>query len=205
MQNIFDSFITSLNETRELIAIYDYLEANHFDAIDYSDLLRWQWVLALSALDKLVHEIILFHITAIFINSKPQPDCLKNMKVLLNQCTDLINADEIERENIIRRIIIHNTSYEAFQAPDKIMHALAHIWEEKRKMYQISLRMNESENYIKEKLNNIVARRNQIAHQNDMLANNFEKQPINKQDTLNTINFVKQFGTAIYDCISDNC
>ena len=38
--------------------LYDYLDNIVKPPYDYSDLLRWQWAQSVSALDKLIHDLI---------------------------------------------------------------------------------------------------------------------------------------------------
>lgn len=203
MQKIRETFIKSINSAQEIIILYDYLERNHFDAIEYSDLLRWAWVQSLSVLDKLVHDIVLFCVTDIFINNKPIKGKFKNFTITASQCRDLLNTSATELEIAIRNIIADKNSYETFQDPDKICEALSCIWEENKKFENISLKMGLNKDYVRIKLKNIVARRNQIAHQNDMLADNFEKELINKTETLDVIEFIKSLGLSICNCIDE--
>lgn len=205
MYEIRKSFLSAINSTKEIMVLYDYFEQNHFDAVDYSDLLRWVWVQSLSILDKLIHELVLFYVTDIFVNNKPIVNGFKNFAFTALQCRDLLYLDEIEREKAIRNIISNKNSYESFQEPDKICCALSYFWPENHKLQKIAGKMMKDQEYVRTKLKNIVARRNQIAHQCDMLANNFEKQNITKQEALDVVNFIENFGITICDCIEESC
>lgn len=204
MYEIRKSFLLAINSTKEIMVLYDYFEKNHFDAVDYSDLLRWIWVQSLSIIDKLVHELILLYVTDIFVNNKPIEGGLKNFAFTALQCRNLLYLDEIERESAVRNIISLKNSYESFQEPEKICCALSYFWSENHKLQKIADKMMKDKEYVKTKLKNIVARRNQIAHQCDMLANNFEKQNITKQETSDVIDFIENFGMAICDCIEES-
>ena len=204
MYEIRKSFLAEINSTKEVMVLYDYFEQNHFDVVDYSDLLRWVWVQSLSIIDKLIHELVLFYVTDIFVNNKPIEGRLKTFEFTVLQCRDLLCLGDIERENMVRNIISTKNSYESFQEPDKICSALSYFWNEKHKLQKIAEKMMKNAEYVKTKLKNIVARRNQIAHQCDMPANNFEKQEITKEETLDVVDFIEKFGEAICDCIEES-
>ena len=52
MRRSFDLFLSMLHGTKTIMTVYDYLAQTVNAPMDYSDLLRWQWVQAVSALDK---------------------------------------------------------------------------------------------------------------------------------------------------------
>lgn len=204
MKDIKNNFENSILATKSIISVYDYLTNNHFDAIDCSDLLRWTWVQSLSALDRLIHDIALLYMTDLFTTNKPLFGKFKNFEFTAQQCQNLLNLDISDRENEIRKIIANKNSYETFQDPDKICEILSCIWDEKQKFNKISSKMNLQTEYVKTKLKNIVARRNQIVHQNDMPAYNFEKAALTKEQAVGVIDFIQKLGNAILKCIEEN-
>lgn len=204
MDTIKKEFLESINNTTNILVLHDYLEQNHFDAIDYSDILRWLWVQSLSVLDKFVHDLVLTEMVSQFLNNEEKTVKLMAFKFTADQVKNIIDAASLpERENIIRTIFSEKNSYETYQDPDKICDALSYIWIEKHKLQKISLKMGLKEYYVKTKLKNIVARRNQIAHQNDIQSYDFEKMSISKSTVKDVIAFIKDFGEAIYKCLNE--
>ncbi len=204
MENTRKTFLESIDDTSKILVLYDYLERNHFNLIDYSDLLRWLWVQSLSVLDKFIHDIALNEMVSQFLCNEEPTGKLKAFKFTADQVRNIVNTTDLsEREKIVRFIFSERNNYEAYQDPDKICDALSYIWEEKHKLQKISLKMGLTEDYVKTKLKNIVSRRNQIAHQNDMQSYNFEKMDIDKEAVKDVITFIKDFGESVYKCITE--
>ena len=64
---VFQALMSQRNVSSTL---YDYISLNKIP-LDASDLLRWQWVLAVSALDKYIHDIVTDGLVEQYINKKP--------------------------------------------------------------------------------------------------------------------------------------
>lgn len=58
MQSALDQFRVSIGRVRDLISIHNSVKAQSTSALDFSDLLRAALVLAVSALDYYVHEVV---------------------------------------------------------------------------------------------------------------------------------------------------
>lgn len=196
---VFNSLIEQCSTT---MGIYKYLESSNIP-IDASDLLRWQYVLAVSALDKYVHDIVRIGMIEEFRGNRIETKKYKSVRIELSIASAIKNstAPEVEFSNEI----IRQHSFLAFQDPDKISDALSLIWEENHKWKVISSHMSTpiSETDLKTKLKNIVIRRNQIVHQGDCLSTQppLQQQIISKSDTEDVINFIKELVNAIKSCI----
>ena len=57
MTNALHVFQELMNQTQLSDGLYTYLDEKRVP-IDATDLLRWEWVLAVSALDKYIHDIV---------------------------------------------------------------------------------------------------------------------------------------------------
>ena len=78
MQTAIDQFRTSIRHVRNLGAIYKAIRAQTTDILDLSDVLRAELVLAVSALDHYVHEIVRLGMLEIYRGSRaPTPTFLK--------------------------------------------------------------------------------------------------------------------------------
>lgn len=196
---VFNSLIEQCSTT---MGIYEYLELNNIP-IDASDLLRWQYVLAVSALDKYVHDIVRIGMIEEFQGNRIETKKYKSVRIELSIAASIKNSTTPEVE--FSNEIVRQHSFLAFQDPDKISDALSLIWEESHKWKVISSHMLTpiSEADLKTKLKNIVIRRNQIVHQGDCLTTQppLQQQIISKSDTKDVIKFIKELVNAIKNCV----
>jgi hypothetical protein len=73
MQSALDQFRISLSRVRDLIALYNSIKAQATGALDLSDILRAALVLAVSALDYYVHEVVRLGMLEIHRGQRPEP------------------------------------------------------------------------------------------------------------------------------------
>ena len=73
MQSALDQFRVSIGRVRDLIALYHSVKARSTEALDLSDLLRAALVLAVSALDYYVHEVVTLGMLAIYYGQRSEP------------------------------------------------------------------------------------------------------------------------------------
>lgn len=167
--------------------------------LDFSDLLRWQWVLSVSALDRYIHDVVRIGMIEAFQGERSQTPKFKtfriDMKEFLNINEAPIPAIEFEKE------IIRQHSFLAFQYPEKIADALAYVWDESNKWDIISSHMRTSitSNDLKVKLKNIVVRRNQIVHEGDCFSTilPLQQQMVTINDTEDVTKFITELVYAI--------
>lgn len=192
---VFQALMSQKNVTS---ALYDYLSVNKIP-LDSSDLLRWQWVLAVSALDKYIHDIVTAGMVEQYINKRPHTPKFDTFQLSMNAITNIQSSPVPEIE--FRNEVIRKNSYLAFQEPNKIADALSFIWDEQHKWDVISSNMATpiSSSDLKTKLKNIVVRRNQIVHEGDCLSTNIPliQQPITFFDTQDVIQFITELVNAI--------
>jgi RiboL-PSP-HEPN len=214
MQSALDQFRISLKRVRDLVALHNSVKAQATDALDVSDMLRAALVLAVSALDYYVHEIVTLGMLEIHRGQRAEPKPSANtaqsafarFQVSLggarqDRLTALDIASWLENEiqqaqgytflqqsyevseliPIISRSIVNrldNASwleseirerlgYQSFQQADKIAEAIRYISDQKL-WDEVAAQMVTSAKDIKQQLNSIVDRRNQIAHEADI-------------------------------------
>lgn len=202
MNNAKKTFNSLIEQCLPIMGLYDYVESNKIP-IDTSDLLRWQYVLAVSALDKYIHDIVITGIIEEYHGRRTETKKYQSIKISLQTAkamgTSIDPAIELSNE------IIKQNSYLTFQDPDKISDALSYIWNEQHKWQKITSNMSTtlSAQDVVNKLKNIVIRRNQIAHQGDYVSNqvSLPRTSINKADTLDVIDFIKEIVNSIEKCI----
>ncbi|MEA5420640.1 HEPN domain-containing protein [Spirulina sp. CCNP1310] len=73
MQSALDQFRISIGRVRDLIALHNSVKAQATDALDVSDMLRAALVLAVSALDYYVHEVVTLGMLAIHRGQRSEP------------------------------------------------------------------------------------------------------------------------------------
>lgn len=191
------SFVNLVNKNHITASVYDYLAHNHIP-LDYSDLLRWQWILTVAALDKYIHDIVLIGMLETFVGKREATAKYKNFSMTLDTMLSIQNSETpiIEFE----KVVVHKHSYLSFQDPEKIAEALSHFWNETNKWDVICSNMNSkpSVGEVKTKLKNIIIRRNQIAHEGDCISNTpLLQQDIKQEDIEDVIIFIKEIVDAI--------
>ena len=191
-------FFNLIAQRNVAAGLYEYLSENKIP-VDSSDLLRWQWVLAVAALDKYIHDIVRIGMVDEFSERRVHTSKYNTFQLSMNTfsaiSSSLTPAIEFEKE------VVHRNSYLAFQDPDKIADALAYIWDKPNKWDIISSNMKTliSAKDLKTKLKNIIVRRNQIVHEGDCLFTtmSLSQQPICLSDTEDVIRFITELVEAI--------
>ena len=73
MQSALDQFRISISRVRDLISLHDAIKTKVTNAVDLSDLLRAALVLAVSALDFYIHEVVRLGMLEIHRGIRPEP------------------------------------------------------------------------------------------------------------------------------------
>ena len=73
MQSALNQFCISIHRVRDLIALHNSIKATSTNALDLSDLLRAALVLAVSALDYYVHEVVTLGMLEIYRGQRSEP------------------------------------------------------------------------------------------------------------------------------------
>lgn len=200
MNTAYNIFLTILQDTKNSDVLYTYLRDTVRPPYDYSDILRWQWAQSVSALDKLIHDLIRIGMVHTYQGVRsPAPKFLTfsiDMDSYLQmQQSPLLSLPIFERK------IIQKLSFLSFQEPEKISDGLALIWDEPHKWKCIADKLGLTEDYTKIKLKNISIRRNQIVHEGDYSSALLQRQAISHTDTTDVIDFIQSLGNAIYQFV----
>lgn len=78
MQSAIDQFRISIGRVRDLIALHNSIKAQATNVLDVSDILRSALVLAVSALDYYVHEVVTLGMLEIYRGQRPEPRITAN-------------------------------------------------------------------------------------------------------------------------------
>ena len=166
MQSAIDLFGISIARVRDLIAVHNSLKAQTSNVLDLSDMLRAALVLAVSALDYYIHEVVRIGMLEIHRGQRLEPPAFSGFQISLGNARTGINAGQ-NIDSWLEDEIRQRHSYKSFQQPNAIADAVRLIcgkklWEE------VSINMGKPANDIKQKLILIVDRRNKIAHEADI-------------------------------------
>jgi hypothetical protein len=191
-----------LDSTKTVMTIYDYLAQEVHAPMDYSDLLRWQWVQSISALDKFIHDIVRIGMLYIYAGHCKPTDKYLTFTIDLKTHIQIMQDSGLALSTFEQQILLKN-GYQAFENPEKISDALSYIWNEKNKWKVIADRIGKSESDIKIQLKNISIRRNQIVHEGDYANRELQRQSIAKDDVIEVIGFIEKVGESIYAIIQE--
>ena len=191
-------FDNSILRVKNAYDLFKHLtEDKHFSPEHLSDILRSIIVFCVSALDRYIHDIIKVGIIEIYQGKRPTTQAYLKFKIPLSHFNNL--SSQYPYEYYLSNYITEINSYKSFQEPGRIKEALNLIWDEPHKWQKIANNMRVSENDLKIKLNNIVIRRNQIAHEADINLQTGNLEFINLQYAQTVINFIEKLVDSI-DC-----
>ena len=207
MLKAFEQFKSNIKAVNEMDALYHHLISDLKLPNDLSDILRSQLVYAVSALDKLIHELVKIGMLQAFINQRTKTNKFNCFSISLEtynkiqQTSQQPNILQLEPpEYFFEQEIIVKHKYLAFQEPDKIADALSFIWEEKQKWQKIALLFKIPDDDIKKKLKSIVSRRNLIVHEADIDLQTNLRNSIDETDVKEAVDFIFKLGENIFKC-----
>jgi hypothetical protein len=198
MINAISTFRKNINEASNLRSLHSYLEKSIVSPYKFDDLLRFEIVHSISALDKLMHDLIKIGMSEIFRGKRKETAKYLAEGISIETHKKLNNATIPPKEVIFEDIISSKLKIISFQDPIKIADGLSFIWEEKQKWQKIAASMATNDEIIKTTLKLIVGRRNNIVHEADINPTSKLKFSISAADTKNSTDFILKLGEAIY-------
>jgi hypothetical protein len=164
MQTALDVFRNGMQRTRALHALHGSFLGQVTAAIDLTDILRAEVVLAVSALDYFVHELTRMGMIECWSGGRIQTGAFLRYQLPLSAVPGLGSPGTAQQtfDSEIRA----KHSFLSFQHPDKIADAIrlfspVNLWE------RVGLEMARPAQNIKTSLILIIDRRNKIAHEAD--------------------------------------
>lgn len=198
MKNSFKVFKRLMSLVNDDFKLYRALKGLDGQAVDPADVLRWQWTQSVSALDKLVHDLVRIGMMETFLGKRVPTTKYGTFAMTLNNFLQIAAASSGGRVSIFEHIVLERHSHNSFQDPDKISDALSLIWDEQHKWQVLAGDLSLSQEDARSKLKSIVERRNQIVHEGDFLSQNLSRQVINQRDVRDVVTFVRKLGNAIF-------
>ena len=201
MQSAIDLFRISIARVRDLIAVHNSLKAQASSVLDLSDMLRAALVLAVSALDYYIHEVVRIGMLEIHRGQRPEPPAFSRFQISLGNARAGINAGQ-NIDSWLEDEIRQRHSYKSFQQPEAIADAIRLI-SDKKLWEEVSTNMSRPAKDIKQQLNRIVDRRNKIAHEADIdptlsIGNRW---PIDELLVNEAVDFIEQVVESIHNIL----
>jgi hypothetical protein len=165
MPPAIDQFRANILRVRNLGTLHTAIAARTTPALDLSDILRAELVMAVSALDHFVHEIsrigmIEAH-TGVRVRTRAFQSFSVSIESVHEALADMANITWLDEEIRLRH------GWKSFQQPDHIAEAVrlisdVNLWDE------VGCRMAIPAKDVKQQLRLIIDRRNKIAHEADI-------------------------------------
>ena len=200
MQKAIDQFRVNISRVKNLGAIYCALDVQTTAVLDMTDVLRAELVLAVSALDQYIHEVVKLGILSIHARARPHTPAFLKFGVTLESA--LAGMNNPNDASWLKDTIKSNIGHKSFQKSDKIAEAIrlisdVKLWEE------VGKQLNIQSSTAKDNIDIIVDRRNKIAHESDIDPTNpGQLWPINSGLVDDSIMYIEQLVEAIHVCIT---
>lgn len=213
MDKAFDQFKTNIQRVRNLGALHKALKATTTDALDLSDILRAELVLAVSALDYYIHEIVRLGMQEIYIGNRTTTHAFLRFNVSLEgvlqgfTVTDFKDdgksKSKVEYVDWLDNEIRLRHGWQSFQRAEKIAEAIRLISNEQL-WQRVADYLKKDSQDIKRTLDLIVNRRNQIAHESDTDPTSMDSRwPIDESMVEESIDSIELIADAISKVVSE--
>lgn len=196
MKTLYNNFIKQLNLTQNSEAVYLQL-SQKMPLFDSSDLLRWEWVQCISALDKFIHDIVRVGILEIYQGQRVCTKKYKKFNLSIEDAKQLSTMNITDAIPVLDEIVKKQLGFLSFENPDNIADGLGYIWNQSDKWAVLSEDMEMEKDDCKKYLHNIVLRRNQIVHESDYIDAFGERQTINLSSVVEMRSFIEKLGDSI--------
>lgn len=201
MLNAKAVFHRNISQANELGGLYDYLSTSVAIPEQFEDLLRSQVVNAVSAFDKLMHDLIRIGMVNIFENQRPSTSKYLSETIAIQHLPSLLASAVPPPPVRFEEIVREKLSKLSFQDPTKVADGLSYIWNEPQRWQQIALGLGMSDDEAKRKLRLIITRRNAIVHEADLDPVTSQKQSITRAEATDIADFLRALGDRICDLV----
>jgi hypothetical protein len=206
MNAALDQFHLNIARVRNLGALRKNLDAQTTKALDTSDISRAELVMAVSALDHYIHEIVRIGMLEIYNKKRAETPSFLKFPVLLESA---LQGIDIEDENWLDNAIRAHHGWRSFQRADKIAEAIRLISDVKL-WSEVADHIGKNSSDVTKRLNLIIDRRNKIAHEADMKPASrisppspYNRWDIDDNSVEDAIDFIVLIAEAIYKIMSN--
>lgn len=205
MQTAYDQFLENMTHVANLDALYVYLTDVLLLPNDLTDILRAEWTYSVSALDKLIHELVRLGMLESFNGTRVSTTKFQNFSISTSTMNNIVLSSTSmvpPPEYWFEQEIIQKHGYLSFQEPDKINDALGLIWDHPQKWQFLAAATGIiPDTTLKTRLKTIIGRRNQIVHEADINPATGKRNDIDKTDTANVVTFIKLLAQEIFNAV----
>lgn len=201
MRNSLALFNSNIRQAREISAVYDYLVAAVAVPQQFDDLLRSQLVYAVSAFDKLMHDLIRIGMVQSFMGVRPTTAKYLSEAVSMQVHMEIIQATIPPKEHVFEQALFRKFKIISFQDPAKVADGLSYIWDESQKWQKIATSLGRSDEAVRTTLRLIADRRNAIVHEADIDPSTNTKFAIGKAESEGSLDFLETCGNAIANLV----
>ena len=165
MQTALDDFLSNMSRVRALHFLHSSLSKQLTEAVDLSDILRAEVVMAVSAFDFFIHEITRLGMLESLTGKRPRTNAFDKWQLPIEVVTSMMHSGHGEQR--LDAEIRTQHGFLSFQQPDAIADAVrlfssVKLWEEVGKEF------GETAEIAKQSFKLIIDRRNKIAHEADI-------------------------------------
>lgn len=189
-------FQINLDRAENLIGIHESINDATTKALDCSDVLRGCLVMAVSALDLFVHDLVRIGILDTYRGRLPPTKSFRNITVPLG--TLLATSDPLLEFDWLEETIRQQHGWRSFEHPKNITEALRLVSDDDH-WAVCGKQMKISASEVQTGLASIIDRRNKIVHEFDV--NPIDPQelfPINPTMVKEAVGFIREVGNGIY-------
>ncbi|MCR6653556.1 MAG: hypothetical protein NVV73_19575 [Cellvibrionaceae bacterium] len=198
---MIDEFRKCIADSGKLRSLHKYCTEDLRLPGEYDDLLRMSVVYCMSALDRLIHDIVIMKMVDIFAGRRQPTAKYLAEGISLADHGNLVRSSipppEIAFEGIVRRKLAHLS----FMDPAKMADALSLVWIEEHKWQAIADAVGRDQLQVRTELRNIFQRRNAIVHETDKDPVTNQKFPLLPNDAERIEKFVSDLGEAICELV----
>lgn len=184
-----------MRRVRDMHALHQSLSNQLTGAVDLSDMLRAEIVLAVSAFDYFIHELTRVGMLECHANTRPRTDAFSRFPMRMEAAMGLTNQ-------VLDTEIRTKHGYLSFQHPDKVAEAIrlisnVKLWD------AVGIELGMAAQALKIDLSLMVDRRNKIAHEADIDPSYpGQRWPIDRLQVECTADLLEEIGGAVFKVVA---
>ena len=200
MLSAIQQFQENMERVRAIGGLYEAIHQLTTPAVDATDLLRTQIVMAVSALDHYIHEVTRLGMVEIYNGVRPSTHAFLRFQVTMDAA--LTGLHGTSGSAWLETEIREKHGYLAFQHPDRIADAVrlfspCTLWP------SVASHLGTTDQDVKNELRLIVDRRNKITHEADLDPSYpGSRWPISRSDSIRAVDFIQDVCEAIHSVVN---
>jgi hypothetical protein len=198
---MIETFRNSIADSEKLRVLYHHCVDDLRLPGDYCDLLRMAHIYCMSALDKLVHDMIAYYMVETFAGRRPPTSKFLAETISIDNHTCIVNSTMPPAATVFEGVVRCKLAHQSFMDPEKLAKGLGLIWAEEHKWQIIASAMGLDREGATTELRNLYRRRNAIVHETDWDPTTGEKMPFFPGDAERTETFIRSLGEALFSLV----